>query len=413
MLRIFLFAIPILGLAQSAADSASERFSQMLRGEHPLPSGFNVTARSGTGQAITAALNGQRSARAAFLGAMRGISPYFDKRPVLVSAVGDPKDQQLQAFFRASYQGAPVRGLAVVTTQSAAIFFDRDAQFPRSLPVLAKQASAAMPKAQGAGPAAVPQLTRTPLPDGSGSIGLAPGWRIGDSYKGALDAAGPDGELLSLGIANQILPSMPGRGPFRPPWPAFQMYVNFTNKGALANGQMSLRLIEQLPQPYPNGQSAWLAFEATSAGKTRRGLAWVAVARLPSDIGAWFFYFSLASAPREIFGRQLPTMVAMWKSWGVNQEVFRERMDAAIQAMHDTVRLMQEANDYRSKTFDNANYGWTETFRGVTMIEEIGTRARWEVNTDNAQWWVEQLNTQGYSFRIVPTNELVWDLSGR
>jgi hypothetical protein len=139
----------------------------------------------------------------------------------------------------------------------------------------------------------------------------------------------------------------------------------------------------------------------------------VATARLPSDIGAWFFYCSYAGAPAEIFGRELPTMIAMWKSWGVSQAVFRERMDSVIRSMHEINKMIQETNDYRRKTFDNANYGWDETFRGVTMIENISSKERWEVNTDNAQWWVDELNKQGYDFRIVPNNELVWDLSGR
>lgn len=412
MRYVLYLTVSALVFAQSSAD----RFSQLLRG-HSLPEGFTLAAQSGTAQALTAPLPGEKSARAAFLSTMRRATPYFDQRPVLKSAAGDARDQQLQAFFAATFQGAPVRGLITVTARngsaSAAIFFDREAQFAKSLPALARQASASIPKSPGAAPHAVPQLTRTRLPDGSGFIGLAPGWRIGDAYKGALDAAGPNGELLSLGVANKVLPSMPGRGPYRPPWPAFQMYVNILNKGALQNGQMTLRLIEQQPDQFRNGEAAWLDYELTTQGKKRRGFAWVATARLPSDIGAWFFYTSSAGAPAEIFGRELPTMIAMWKSWGVNQEVFRERMDSAIRSMHEINRMIQETNDYRSKTFDNANYGWDETFRGVTMIEEIGTRARWEVNTDNAQWWVDQLNQQGYNFRIVPLNQLVWDLSGR
>lgn len=160
-------------------------------------------------------------------------------------------------------------------------------------------------------------------------------------------------------------------------------------------------------------QAAWIAYEVSGQGGTRRGLAMVATARLPSDIGAWFFYCSYAGAPAETFGRELPTMIAMWKSWGVSQAVFRERMDSVIRSMHEINKMIQETNDYRRKTFDNANYGWDETFRGVTMIENISSKERWEVNTDNAQWWVDELNKQGYDFRIVPNNELVWDLSGR
>jgi hypothetical protein len=417
MRRLLMLALfcPAISFAQT---DSSERFSQILRGsgQHALPSGFTVSAHNGTtGQAITGSLSGQKSAKAAFSVAFRQIAPYFDKTPLLLSAAGDQKDQQVQAFFRSAYSGAPVRGLMVVTAQNGsanvALLFDRDDQFTKSLPVLSKQMSTALPKPAQGGSQAPPQLQKTRLPDGSGWISLAPGWKVTSASKGSVDAAGPDAEIMSLGIATKVLPSM--HGPYRPPWPAFQLYVDTANKGALNRGEISLRLIDQVPDQYQGGQAAWINYEVIRQGKARRGLAWVATAKLPSDIGAWFFYCSMAAAPAEVFGRDLPALVAMWKSWGVSQAVFRERMDSALRSMHEINRLIQETNDYRSKTFDNANYGWTETMRGVTMVENIATHGRAEIDTNNAQWFVDEMNRQCYNFRIVPITELVHDLSGR
>jgi hypothetical protein len=82
-------------------------------------------------------------------------------------------------------------------------------------------------------------------------------------------------------------------------------------------------------------------------------------------------------------------------------------MDAALRSMRDTFRLMQEANAYRQHVYDNTNYAWDETIRGVTMIEDTVTRERGEVDTNYAQHIVDEANRQGYQWRQVPIGELV------
>ena len=311
-----------------------------------------------------------------------------------------------------------MRGLIVVGVQAgkgtAAVFFDQEARFSQSLPLLSKQMSASLPKPQpgGGSPRAPARLVRTQLPDGSGNIGLAPGWQITGSFKGTVDTVGPSGQAMSLGGAQQVFgfgspDSIMMYGAYRPPWPAWQLFVDCVNKRVLSRRQGSMRLIEQSPEQYPGGQAAWLAYEFETAGEKRRGLAYVITKPLNDDIGTWFFYCSYAGGPAERFAQDLPTMWEMWKSWSVNQAVFRERMDNALKSMRETYRIMQDIHDNQTRTYDNTNYAWSETFRGVTMIEDITTRSRAEVDTNHVDWWVDELNRRGYPVRIVPLRELV------
>ncbi len=60
----------------------------------------------------------------------------------------------------------------------------------------------------------------------------------------------------------------------------------------------------------------------------------------------------------------------------------------------------------QTRTYDNVNMAWDETIRGVTMIEDVANRARGEFNTNDAQHIVNEMNRQGYNYRIVPINEL-------
>jgi len=408
-----------LGLATGVAwgqKDLTDGLRSAMQGQQRTPQGFTEAAQSGaSGRALTGTFAGGSSARAAFSGVWRTVAPYFDSTPALQAAFGDPQDHQVNAFFRGSFKGTPVRGLLIVGAQpskgTAALIFDREDQFTRSLPVLSKQMSATLPKGQPSGaPSGPPQLVRTPLLDNSGFIGLAPGWQITGSYKGVVDATGPHGQVLSLGGYAQVFPRGGPQmmsGPYRPPWQAWQSYVDFINKGALSRGQASLRLIEQSQEPYPGGQAAWLSYEFIIDGSKRRGLAYIITKPLRDDLGSWFFYSSYVGGPAESARADLPTMWAMWKSWSVNQSVFRERMDNALRSMRETFQIMQDIHNNQQRAYDNANFGWDETIRGVTMIEDISTGSRTEVDTNHVDWWVNELNRRGYVVRQVPLNELV------
>jgi len=174
---------------------------------------------------------------------------------------------------------------------------------------------------------------------------------------------------------------------------------------ALSQRRATIRLLEQTPDQYQGGQAAWLAYEFVMDGKATRGLVWVATAPLAD--GTWFYYMSLAGAPAPVYVKQLPTMVAIWKSWGVNQAVYRERMDAALKSMRETFQIMQSIHENTQRTYDNVNEAWDETIRGVTMIQNATTGARATVNTNQAQGIVNQLNQQGYNVQMVPLNQLV------
>jgi len=79
------------------------------------PAGFASVNGAGGGRTVAGTFTGNaRSASAVLggvLGAMRG---YFDGAPVVSSAVGDPSDRGIMAFFDARLQGTPVRGVALV-----------------------------------------------------------------------------------------------------------------------------------------------------------------------------------------------------------------------------------------------------------------------------------------------------------
>lgn len=385
-----------------------------------LPNGFKVAARSGaSGQALTASFTGGKSARATFSGIFKFVGSYFDSPPQLRAAFADRQDREIQGFFHSVHQGVPVRGVMVVTVDGAngyvGLLFDRPELFSQSMPVLSKQMAASLPKAAAGTPAPprkIEPLQRQQLLDGSGWISLPAGWRITGSFKGVVDASGPAGQVVSLGGYTvgytNPLPGTPANlmtGPYRGPLQALPAYIDSQFQRALSRGISKYEMIEHAPIPYQGGQGAYILFKLTGGGKSQTGLAMVCTA--PVDNLQWYYYNSIVSAPTERFEQELPTLWEVWKSWSVNPAVFRERMDAAMQSMRETSRILQETNENTRRTYDNVNHAWSQVIRGVTTVENVVTRTRTDVDTNVVNRVVEDLNAQGYNYRVVPLPELV------
>jgi hypothetical protein len=390
----------------------------------PLPNGFKVAARNGgSGQALTASFTGGKSARATFRGIFKFVGSYFDSPPQLRAAFADPQDREIQGFFHSVHQGVPVRGVMVVTVDGTngyvGLLFDRPDLFNQSMPVLSKQMAASLPQGTapevgggGGGPRRPEPLQRQNLLDGSGWISLPAGWRITGSFKGVVDAAGPAGQLVSLGGYTagytNPLPGTPANlmtGPYRGPLQALPAYIDSQFQRALSRGISRYETIEHTPIPYQGGQGAYILFKITGGGKSQTGLAMVCTA--PVDNLQWYYYNSIVSAPSERFERDLPTLWEIWKSWSVNPAVFRERMDAALRSMRETTRILMETNENTRRTYDNVNHAWSQVIRGVTTVENVVTRVRTDVDTNVVNRVVEDLNAQGYNYRVVPLPELI------
>jgi hypothetical protein len=412
---VLLFSAPASEWA--GRKTAFEQMERGLRLGRPA-GGLSVVSRSGRiGQALSGALSGGGPARRSFRTAFQMAAPLFDGQPRLQGAFANAADTEVQAFFRASHRGIPVRGWMSVSGARAALAFDEEAQFSRSFPQLMQALGGDAPAGAAPSRARAPvQLTRQQFPDGSGSIGLAPGWRIGSSWKGIVDIHGPNGETGIFGYYQQVLvnwigpPSpVPGAiyGRIRNPASALAAYCDSYTKGAVSRGQATFRIIETAPmQPLTAGsQTAMFLVEVRSGQSAVRSLALVSVA--PIDSENWIYYMSAVTAPEQLFAERLPVMMQMWSSWGISQALVMERMQNAMRSMRETTAILQGVNDNMRRAGERSNLAWSQTIRGVTTIENTATGGRADVDTNLVDRIVRGLNEEGYSYRIVPLPELI------
>lgn len=78
--------------------------------ERTPPAGFTSINGASGGRTLAGTFTGSARSAAAVLGGMLGgMRRYFDGAPAVSSAVGDPRDRSIMAFFDARPQGAPTR----------------------------------------------------------------------------------------------------------------------------------------------------------------------------------------------------------------------------------------------------------------------------------------------------------------
>lgn len=357
-----------------------------------VPKGMSSWPTNGSGRVLSTKMSGSQSATKVFQGLMIGIKGYFDATPKLLNAFRDPRDSQVQASFTASINRVPVTGLMGVATQGnqarAVILFDASRDFAGSVNRLVRVATG------GGAPAANVQLTRVNFPDGSGSIGLAPGWELKYAGQGAADIAGPQpGTGMSIG-ANLIVP-------YTSSDPAQALQIMAQQAAQQQGKNIRLTIIDSKPTPWQNGNASFLHYRTLmdAQGMDYFGL----FAITPYDGNQVFFYTSYIQASSANFPQVLPVGLKIWGSWSVNPAVFAERLNKAAQSMRETSAMLSSANANRQHAYDGINAGWSEYFRDVATLE-TGGGDRSQVDASFASNVVQN---DPNNFRIVPANELL------
>lgn len=328
------------------------------------PQGMIEMPTGGVGRVLTSQMSGTRSARKMLMALGMGIDGYFDARPILTAAFADNSDQNLQAAFTAKLGGVPVRGVIAIQmrgeTGQATLMFDRWTSFPQTFSRLAQLTAGPAGGPAGGAPAPI-QLTPTLLPDGSGRISLPPGWRVTNSYKGTVDAVGPNAEMLGLGSyaavnsarAGGLYPTVPTVD-FNDPVRAALDYAAF--------GRQQVRVLDSRPFQMPTaGRWAFMRFQVMLNGQPYDGLGLYGI--MPIDEIQGILYMSYAVAPSSVFKNSLPGMWAAWQSWGINDAVFRERINSAVNSMRDTGEILTGSYWNRQDTYARVNNAWSNYVR--------------------------------------------------
>jgi hypothetical protein len=173
---------------------------------------------------------------AAMVAVLRYVHTRFGQSPTVSKVFQSRDGQNFGAFFTvtATAQGnKKIAGLVIVSiargaAPAAAVLYDEPSRFATTEPVLLRmltdawRTASAPPSSAGVqNSGAVPPLTPTRFPDGSGSVNLPSGWRITFASHGAALIVGPRGESVML--SNSVGPI------YDPNNPQVQAHLRYAN----------------------------------------------------------------------------------------------------------------------------------------------------------------------------------------
>jgi hypothetical protein len=184
-------------------------------------------------------------------------------------------------------------------------------------------------------------LQQQTTPDGKAAIGVPPGWRISGYGNGAVDVAGPQGQAVDVGIYLPILVQPTFVGPvagaiylpfIADPAAAVPVVSQALSRQTVARGGQGTTNVEVLdrfntPPPTGAGQAAYLFARSRIGGRPYYHFALVNTA--PIDANSWTYYYSTVAAPDGVFQRDFALMLNVWRSWSLNQQMLRDRLQDA------------------------------------------------------------------------------------
>lgn len=350
---------------------------------------------AGSGEVLMASHDG-KSAKAGLKKAVQALG-----RPKVLNSMIDAQDTEAHALLEG--------GRLVVVTGSRIIVM-KGASFQKLMDV----AKSSVPKDEI-------RWRNAMLPDGSGQMRLPEGWRITGAHQGMVSAEGPHG-VADLGIWTQVYTPQaaaacwvrpPLVAQYKDPETAVREITPQISALLVQQGQPGVkfvRVIERAPVQWGFGKSEFLHLELE-----RNGQKWQSVSLVIMNLnvdGTWLYYTSGVGAPADAFAKNLPVLAQIWSSWKVADQVYRRRLDKALESMAQTNRIIVDSYENYSRTMDRAMRHWSYAFRGDAPVrdEKFGTDhdlRRYENGVD-LEKAIERANREeGYErYRILDPKEL-------
>jgi len=315
------------------------------------------------GQITYGPMKPQPSVQAAMGEMLRQIHGRYGDRPQVGRLVQDRTGQALAAFFNVTDKnsgGQRVSGLVMVTVvrsgeARAAVISDDAQRFPQTVNSMLQRLSAEWnsnpesSKHSPGGPArdgVAAQLHPVAFPDNSGSISLPSGWQLPSARMGAMEADGPNGEKLLFGIYIPVIEPTNPQARYmmnmetqggRVPLPGLYVAIPYgTDPGrAYISGAAQLAQKQGRPAPTINitkvadgpaqGRLITKIIQADMDAHDGKGVMALSVQLQivpPYDAsGSWGMSVYQASVPKALFAQETPTLVAIAKTYKVNNQV--------------------------------------------------------------------------------------------
>lgn len=189
----------------------------------------------------------------------------------------------------------------------------------------------------GASSAAAQTLKQTEFPDGTGSIGLPPNWRIDSAYRGSVTCVGPNNSAVILKLPWIVIKpgtSLASLPTARQHAVARSGDIVTALRGVIerrANATLKSVRAAPAPQAIRGVPAYYLLYDfEDSRGVQMTGLGYFTTLEYGGNNEFWELYSSAVIARSDQFPQTVQTMLQMWNSWRPNGNEPRAGSDSAL-----------------------------------------------------------------------------------
>ena len=178
-------------------------------------------------------------------------------------------------------------------------------------------------------------LRQTSFADGTGSVGLPPGWKIVEGYHGTVFCAKQSDMYARFGMPWTV--DRPDSPVSRIPAPyklAIAPIGDLPDAVRAVLGTVGARLVSlrsrPAPQTFPGVPASYFLYRFVQGGKEYTALGYFTTINPGGDSPYWSLYSSAVSARTPLFMKSLPMLMAMWNSWRPNGQTPRAGSQSAV-----------------------------------------------------------------------------------
>jgi hypothetical protein len=271
--------------------------------------------------------------------------------------------------------------------------------------------------------AAKPAQKLTPyiFPDGSGSMGLPPGWTVISAQLGDVIAWGPNGEKLRFGLVIPVIdPTSPQAGVLMPRGaaPGNFIVVPYSADAATLFTKGSEQIAQKLRLPPPTitiqstrnlplqGGRNFAVYGLVDAHDGRGAQAMVTqmIVTPPQALGAYQVTVFEITAPPQVMANDAATITGIYTNYNRNTQFVMAAVYAQIEQSEMWEQQILDAARQQSDQTEKSTAGFSNILRDQTVIRNTETGEHFTVSNQRADWLTRH---NPYLFKEVPESEYI------
>jgi hypothetical protein len=272
--------------------------------------------------------------------------------------------------------------------------------------------------------AAKPAQNLTPyvFPDGSGSMGLPPGWTMISAQLGDVSAQGPNGEMLRFGLVVPVVdPTSPQAGVLMAGGgaPGNFIAVPYSADAAALFTKGSEQIAQKLGLPHPTitiqstrnlpanfGGKNFAVYGQVDAHDGRGAQAMVTqmIVTPPQVLGAYQVTVFEITGPPQVMANDAATITEIYTNYNRNTQFVLAAVNAQIEQGETREQQILDSARRQSDQSEKSTAAFSNYLLDQTVIRNTQTGEHFTVSNQRADWLTRH---NPYLFEEVPESDYI------